>query len=235
MKLTNNHITQCCHENQIYENHLSLDNKHILELGCGKAFIARSIASEGEGRSIVATEVDQIQHKKNLQITDLPNVRFVSAGAEDIPEEDNSFDIVFMFKSLHHVPIEKMDAALNEIQRVLKPAGIAYISEPIFMGEFNEILRLFHNEEIVRKAAFDALKKAVDEGKFTLKEQVFFNTPRHYADFAEYENRMIKVTHTEHQLSDKKMAQIKDKFSQYLTEEGADFSVPIRVDILQAM
>ena len=235
MDIKSNNISKTCHENEIYENSLSLDNKHILELGCGKAFIARAIASEGEGRSVVATEVDQIQHKKNLQISDLPNVRFVLAGAEKIPEDDNSFDVVFMFKSLHHVPLEQMDAALAEIQRVLKPKGIAYISEPIFAGEFNQILRLFHDEERVRKAAFDAVKKAVDKGKFTLKEQVFFNTPRHYADFTDFENRIIKVTHTEHQLSEEKLAQIKNKFSQYLSKKGADFAVPIRVDILQVV
>ncbi len=233
MDIKSNKVSKTCHENEIYENSLSLDNKHILELGCGKAFIARAIASEGEGRSIVATEVDQIQHKKNLQITDLPNVHFVLAGAEKIPEEDNSFDVVFMFKSLHHVPLEQMDAALAEIQRVLKPKGIAYISEPVFAGDFNEILRLFHDEEIVRKAAFDTVKKAVDDGKFILKEQVFFHTPRHYEDFAEFENRLIKVTHTEHQLSEEKVAQISHKFSQHLTENGADFAVPIRADILQ--
>jgi ubiquinone/menaquinone biosynthesis C-methylase UbiE len=235
MKLTSNNITRTCHENEIYENQLSLNNKHILELGCGKAFVSRLIATEGENRSMVATEVDQIQHNKNLQITDLPNVRFVLAGAEKIPEADNSFDVVFMFKSLHHVPMEQMDSALNEIQRVLKPEGIAYISEPVFAGDFNEVLRLFHDEEIVRKAAFNAIKKAVDNGKFTLKEQLFFNTPRHYADFAEFENRLIKVTHTEHHLTEEKMTQIRDKFSQHLTENGADFLVPIRVDILQAV
>jgi hypothetical protein len=31
------------------------------------------------------------------------------------------------------------------------------------------------------------------------------------------------------------MTQIRDKFSQHLTENGADFLVPIRVDILQAV
>ncbi|MBE9561264.1 MAG: class I SAM-dependent methyltransferase, partial [Proteobacteria bacterium] len=147
-------ITRTCPENEIYNELLKLDEKHILELGCGDAKITRAIATEGHDRQILATEVDEIQHKKNLLITDLKNVSFQLAGAESIPTSDNTFDVVFMFKSLHHVPVELMGQALVEIKRVLKPKGVAYISEPIFAGDFNEILRLFHDEEAVRKAAF---------------------------------------------------------------------------------
>jgi 2-methylisocitrate lyase-like PEP mutase family enzyme len=66
-----------------------------------------------------------------------------------------------MFKSLHHVPVPLMDQALAEIRRVLKPGGLAYISEPVFAGEFNEVLRLFHDESIVRREAFSAIERAV--------------------------------------------------------------------------
>lgn len=234
MKLIEHNIERTCQEHDVYEKALSLDGKHLLELGCGEASISRAIATTGEKRTLIAMEVDQIQHNKNKQITDLPNVHFELAGGQNIPEEDDCFDAVFMFKSLHHVPIDQMDNTLNEIHRVLKPNGLAYISEPVFAGEFNEVLRLFHDEEIVRKAAFDALKKSVDEGKFTSKEQIFFNTPRHYADFDAFENRTINVTHTDHQLSKEHLRQIQEKFSQYLSADGADFLTPTRVDLLQA-
>lgn len=233
MELLNTHIERTCHEDEIYENKLSLDGKHILELGCGKAFISRAIASMGKDRTLVATEVDEVQHNKNLEITDLNNVRFVLAGGEDIPEDDETFDVVFMFKSLHHVPLDLMDDTLSEIHRVLKPGGLAYISEPVFQGDFNEILRLFHDEEEVRLAAFNAVKKAVDNETLLLKEQIFFNAPRHYDNFEDFENRIIKVTHTNHELSDEHLEKVRDKFSEYATSSGADFVTPIRVDLLQ--
>ena len=102
---------------------LPLLNAKVLELGCGKAENTRKIASSGKVASVVAMEVDEIQHGKNLQVSDLPNVTFLRGAAESIPADDGSFDVVMMFKSLHHVPIDRMDAAFTEIHRVLKPGG----------------------------------------------------------------------------------------------------------------
>ena len=100
------------------------DRPIVLELGCGKAEKTRLLAETGRVGGILALEVDTIQHERNLQIADLPQVQFRHAGAEAIPADDNSIDIVLMFKSLHHVPMEFMDQALSEIARVLKPTDM---------------------------------------------------------------------------------------------------------------
>ena len=157
---------------------LPFDGASVLELGCGKAEKTRTLAETGRLKEIVALEVDDIQHQRNLQITDLPNVHFRHGGAEAIPAADNSFDIVLMFKSLHHVPMELMDQALSEIARVLKPGGLAWISEPVFAGDLNEVFRLFHDEKIVREAAFATIRKAVDDGRLTLEGATFLNPQR---------------------------------------------------------
>ena len=88
MKIAAEKIDINCPEPEIYNRLLSLDNKHILELGCGSAEITHNIASSGVGRKITALEVDEIAHEKNLQITDLPNVTFGLSGAQDIPLDD---------------------------------------------------------------------------------------------------------------------------------------------------
>jgi len=233
MKMAADQIDTNCPESDIYNRLLSLDNKRILELGCGSAEITRYIASSGVNRHITALEVDEIAHEKNLQITDLPNVNFMLSGAQKIPLQDESIDVVLMFKSLHHVPVDLMALSLAEIRRVLKPGGLAYISEPIFSGDFNEILRLFHDEQHVRQAAFHAMKKAVDSGLFELVDETFFNAPMRFENFAEFENNIINTTHSHHNLDKELYKRVKQRFESHLGENGAHFLMPIRVDLLQ--
>ncbi|MDD2884059.1 MAG: class I SAM-dependent methyltransferase [Dechloromonas sp.] len=220
-------------EVQLMLTELPLAGAMVLELGCGKAEKTRLLAERGGVQGIVALEVDQIQHQRNLQISDLPHVSFRQGGAEAIPLADASVDIVLMFKSLHHVPVEVMGQALREIARVLKPGGLAWISEPVFAGELNEVFRLFHDEEQVREAAFAAICQAVDEGYLCSKQQLFFNTRSFFDNFAQFDQRMIQVTHTDHQLAPALYAQVKAKFESYLGPEGVTFFNPQRVDLLQ--
>jgi len=217
----------------VIDEHLALDGKRILELGCGRAELTRAIASTGHNRQVLALEVDEVQHALHQQITDLDNVEFRLAGAEDIPADDNSVDVVFMFKSLHHVPEELMAKSFEEISRVLRPGGYAYISEPVFAGDFNEILRLFHDEQSVREAAFNAIRVAVDSGRFELADELFFNTPMRFENFSDFEEKVIGATHTDHQLSAGLHEQVRSSFEQHMGNDGAHFVMPIRVDLLR--
>ena len=235
MKISDPSADQVCDEHLIVERLLPLRGAHVLELGCGKAEKTRAIAHGGQVVSITALEVDEIQHAKNLQISDLPTVSFSVGGAEAIPAADASVDIVLMFKSLHHVPMDKLDQALAEIRRVLKPGGLAYLSEPVFAGEFNDILRLFHDEKTVREAAFAAIQRAVHGGTLELAGQTFFNTRRHFDDFAQFEEQVLKVTHTQHRLSPDVYESVRVAFMRHMTPHGADFQQPIRVDLLRKM
>lgn len=232
MQLKSDNITPTCPESDIYESVLHLDGKRILDLGCGNAQKTLAIASRGKDRQLLGLEADAIQHRKNEQLN-APHVSFQLGEAQQIPSDDNVFDVVFMFKSLHHVPVELMDVALCEIHRVLKPDGIAYISEPIFGGELNAVVRRFHDEEKVRQAAFDAMKRAVDSNKFTLLDEIFFRTTVKFADFGEFEERKINVSFTKHSLDETLKRQVKDEFESHMTPEGASFEIPMRVDLLK--
>lgn len=233
MNISNSNANLVCDERDIYEQLLPLQDADILELGCGKADKTRAISQGGEVRAITALEVDEIQHAANLRNNDLANVTFRLGGAEAIPAADESFDVVLMFKSLHHVPVGRMDQAMAEIARVLRPGGLAYISEPVFAGEFNEILRLFHDEKIVREAAFSAVEQAVAAGIFELVEERFFSTPGHFDSFEQFEERILKVTHTEHRLAPDLYQRVREQFMRHMTPQGADFQNPLRVDLLR--
>lgn len=212
---------------------LPFEGAVCLELGCGAAEKTRQIAERTGVERIVASEVDRIQHDRNLQITDLPKVEFKAFGAEAIDAPDATFDIVLMFKSLHHVPGELMDAAFAEIHRVLKPGGLAYISEPVFEGEFNEVIRLFNDEEVVRKAAFAAIGRAVSSGRFALVEERFFRNVVKFQSFAQVEHGLINVTHSERHVTPEMLVRIRERFESYKRPDGHVFEVSNRVDLLR--
>jgi SAM-dependent methyltransferase len=212
---------------------LDIRGARVLELGCGAAHTTRALVERLGAAEVVATEVDQIQHGKNLAIDDLPAVRFVLGGAEAIDAPDASFDAVFMFKSLHHVPVAGMDRALAEIHRVLKPGGAALFSEPVYWGPFNELMALIHDERAVRQAAFDALRRAVGAGLFHGEAEVFIEVPGTYPDWESFAGRFLDVTHTALDVDDARRACIRAAFETHLTPGGAHFMKPHRLDLLR--
>ena len=212
---------------------LPLAGARALELGCGGAEKTRALAAREPTLSITGYEVDTAAHEANLRAQNPPNVRFALGGAEALPEPDASVDLVFMFKSLHHVPGPQLDRALAEIARVLKPGGVAWISEPLFAGEYNDVMRLFHDEEAVRKAAFAAVGRSVASGRLRLAEERFFRVRVAFRDFADFEARTIRVTHTQHTLSPETHAEVRRRFERHAGAQGAEFFQPLRVDLLE--
>ncbi len=213
---------------------LPLKNAHVLELGCGTAEKTRELAEKTPIASIVAAEVDPQAHAKNIALGTLPKIEFATFGAEAIDAPDNAFDIILMFKSLHHVPLDLMDQALAEIKRVLKPGGLAYISEPVFAGDFNEVLRLFHDESKVRQAAFGALEKTVAARHLKLEQEYFFKNQVTLKHFGQFEKGVMAATHTEHILTPELIQQVKAKFESYGDPaKGYTFLTENRVDLLK--
>lgn len=213
---------------------LPLEQARLLELGCGAAFTTRRLAESFPASEIVAMEVDRIQHEKNLLIPDLPNVQFQFGGAQSIDQADESMDAVIMLKSLHHVPIADMDRAFAEIVRVLRPGGLLYISEPVYAGEFNEILRLFNDERAVRQAAFDATVRAVDEGKLSLEREIHVTSLSRFEGFAEFESRVLGATHLAFDVDATLYDEVKARFLPHINDDGiAEFHNPTRVDLLR--
>ncbi len=220
-------------ESEVYNRVLPLDGKNILELGCGKAEFTLAIARDGQSRKLIAMEVDRQQLDKNLKLPKPDNVSFHYGAAEDIPLDDNSQDIILMFKSFHHVPEESMSAAMSEIQRVLKGDGLLYVSEPVFSGDFNEVLRLFHDEEIVRKSAFQALKQSLKDEAFVLEEEIFFSTHVEFDSFSDFSDKIINVSHTNHQLPDHILKEVRLRFENLSALNNGQFTAPQRVDLLR--
>ncbi len=208
--------------------------ERLIELGCGRAETTRQVAKRFPGLRIIATEVDSRQHARNEAIDDLPNVSFRFGGAEKIELPDESVNYVMMLKSLHHVPMPLMKQSLNEIRRVLVPGGLAYLAEPVYAGTFNDILKLFNDEQVVREAAFAAVRESVESGAFELVGQFFFLAPMRFDGFAEFHERVMNATHSSYKIDNQLHETIKAAFEQVIDSSGAvEFLTPQRVDLLR--
>ena len=99
--------------------------KSVLEIGCGAGIDSVEYARNGAHvTSVDFTEVGMNLTKDLFREAGLA-AKIIRADARDLPFDDNTFDCVYSFGVLHHIPgIEK---AVAEVHRVLKPSGKAMI------------------------------------------------------------------------------------------------------------
>lgn len=210
-----------------------LQAQAIIELGCGNARLSCGLVQRYAQCTVTGLEVDAVQHAKNL-VRAPAGVTFVAAGAQDVPFADASFDLALMLKSLHHVPLDLLDRALSEVARVLRPGSLFYVSEPIYGGALNEIVRLYNDEGVVRPAAQAALDRAVAKGEHWQQVAEYrFAQAVHYANFDEFAKRMLYPTFADHSIDDAITARVQAAFEPHCTAAGASFVRPMHVRLLQ--
>lgn len=220
------------HELDLMDALLPLHTGQVVELGCGGARLAHEWLARHAQAHITALEVDTLQMAKNLQtVTDRLN--FVTAGAQAIPTPALRFDGALMLKSLHHVPMPDLDRALSEVARVLKPGGWFDVSEPIYAGALNEIVRLYNDEGVVRPAAQAALDRAVAHGLFEPVSEHRFAQAVHFADFETFAQRMLYPSFADHRVTPDLLAQVAAAYAPHQREDGAKFLRPMHVRVLR--
>ena len=209
-----------------------LQGARIIEAGCGAARLARDLIQRHGTADVTGIEVDDRQLAKNL-LEPAERLRFERAGAEAIPFGDASFDGAMMLKSLHHVPMALMDQALSEIARVLRPRGWLYVSEPVYAGPLNELIRLFNDEGTVRAAAQSALDRVIASGQWLAAAEQRFEMPVRFASFEEFEQRMMRPTFADHGIDDAMIDRVRQRYAPHQGEDGAHFTRPMHVRLLR--
>ena len=89
----------------------------VLDVGCGEGQVARALASAG----CTVTGIDPTGRNLEVARERGGGPTYVSAGADDIPFGDASFDAVVACLVFEH--IDTLDAAVSEVARVLRPGG----------------------------------------------------------------------------------------------------------------
>ena len=103
----------------------SFNNKKVLEIGCGAGLVSSHIARAGaELSAIDLTDEAVSMTKKRFEITNqIGDIQQMDAECLDFP--DNTFDYIVSWGVIHHSG--NMSSIVDEIYRVLKPGGKAFI------------------------------------------------------------------------------------------------------------
>ena len=135
----------------------------ILEIGCGNGVGTRLIDKHFGPRTLAAMDLDErMVRMARDRYRDGP-ARFQVMDASRLGFADRSFDAVFDFGAIHHVP--RWQRCLSELKRVLKPGGRLALEEfsiETFSGFpgalWRRLLRhpydrMFSTKQFVREAA----------------------------------------------------------------------------------
>jgi arsenite methyltransferase len=116
------------------------EGDHVLDLGSGAGndcFVARAIVGEtGSVTGLDMTEPMILKAKENCRKLNYKNVGFVLGDIEEMPFDENLFDVTISNCVLNLVPDKTR--AFSEIFRVLKPGGHFCVSDVVIKGALSE-------------------------------------------------------------------------------------------------
>jgi 2-polyprenyl-3-methyl-5-hydroxy-6-metoxy-1,4-benzoquinol methylase len=119
-------------------------NKEVLELGCGAGYGIDYLSNNAKRIVTVDIDSESIEHAK--QNSEATNIEYILQDILDgLRFQDNSFDVVISFQVIEHFNKRDVKRYLNEIFRLLKPDGTAFITTP------NREIRLFPFQKPVNK------------------------------------------------------------------------------------
>lgn len=128
---------------------IDLRGKHLLDAGCGNGFGLELLEKTFRPTRLVGFDLmpEQIERARRRRTSAEVSVGDITS----IAQPDETFDGVFVFGILHHVPAWR--AALVELARVLRPGGVLLVEEihGAFIRVQDKIIGTAHPQE----AAFD--------------------------------------------------------------------------------
>lgn len=131
---------------KLLSNMIVSDGDKVLDIACGNGTFLKQLIDkfdiEGYGTDISDKMID---NAKRLNST----MHFAVADCENIPFENNFFDIITVCASFHHFP--NVTAFAHEAFRLLKPNGKIYIAEVYYPA----IIRIICNPFVPLSKAGD--------------------------------------------------------------------------------
>jgi SAM-dependent methyltransferase len=95
----------------------------VLEVGCATGIVVKHLNELGCAAHGVDVSEWAIKHREHENV--------VLAGAENLPYEDESFDLIYSIHALEHIPAEFESRALSEMTRVARAGALQFHLMPI--------------------------------------------------------------------------------------------------------
>lgn len=114
-------------------------DEHVLDVGSGPGTYFEAVRKRIPYGQLVGGDLSFGMAQRAAQNPEAGII--LNLDAQTLPFADNSFDVVLANHMLYHVP--DIDAALEEIRRVLKPGGclVAATNSQFNMPEFEQLIR----------------------------------------------------------------------------------------------
>lgn len=140
--------------NWIFSNYKITKGMKVLELGCGTCDMWKGHEDLMStcSKIILSDFSEGMLENAKANLGDNPNVEYRVIDIQNIPFEDETFDLVIANMMLYHVP--DMKRGLSEVQRVLKNGGAFYCAtfgEHGIMEFLSHTLNAYGVEDTVNK------------------------------------------------------------------------------------
>ncbi len=160
----------------------------ILDVGCGDGITDLGVFHRCRPERLVGVDpfkgyerLPEICKDHQIPLEHLPEgLEFVDASGNDLPFEDNSFDVVLSWGSLEHI-VGGYRETLLEIKRVLKDGGLLFVHPGLYysnighhLGEFSDepFFHLTRDDQVVHDMVLNSSPDYMDRaGEFSSPEQ----------------------------------------------------------------
>ena len=161
---------------QLALQNLKIDRQtKILDLCCGKGQTTQFLVNYSDRVTGLDASLLAIQEaKKNV-----PQADYVEALAEDLPFDDQTFDLVHTSVALHEMTTGELEQIFQQVYRVLKPNGtFAFIDlhrphNPLFIPGLAIFMWLFETQTAWKLINTDLTKKLAEANFTDIHKQVF--------------------------------------------------------------
>tara|TARA_B100000287_G_scaffold434689_1_gene499930 strand:+ start:7384 stop:8187 length:804 start_codon:yes stop_codon:yes gene_type:complete len=167
---------------QLYNHTASQENvfgKNVLEIGSGRGGGAMHVLKYLKPKTIVGMDIS----KEAIRLCDsfykAPGLSFMIGDSENLPFNNNTFDIVINVESSHcygNIP-----QFLSEVQRVLNPNGFFLWADFRTRNEMDTVFNLFSNSGLAlirEKNITKNVVSALDELTKTRKTEIETRVPK---------------------------------------------------------